>query len=116
VEELLAERGVDVPYETVRRWVLKFGPVGRCGPSEPKRQRNGRTPLQRRELRPGLAPFRADVRCRDKATGGISATSSRRGCDRLPASNIYAPYRNCVLPKSIRAVNPAGRLLDAAAP
>jgi transposase-like protein len=24
-EELLAERGVDVSYETVRRWVLKFG-------------------------------------------------------------------------------------------
>ena len=27
MEELLAERGVDVSYETVRRWVLKFGPV-----------------------------------------------------------------------------------------
>jgi transposase-like protein len=27
VEELLAERGLDVTYETVRRWVLKFGPV-----------------------------------------------------------------------------------------
>jgi putative transposase len=27
VEELLAERGVDVSYETVRRWVLKFGPM-----------------------------------------------------------------------------------------
>src|SRR6202162_1439589 len=26
VEELLAERGIDVSYETVRRWVLKFGP------------------------------------------------------------------------------------------
>jgi putative transposase len=26
VEELLAERGVDVSYESVRRWVLKFGP------------------------------------------------------------------------------------------
>src|SRR5271155_1665092 len=25
VEELLAERGVEVSYETVRRWVLKFG-------------------------------------------------------------------------------------------
>ncbi len=25
VEELLAERGIDVSYETVRRWVLKFG-------------------------------------------------------------------------------------------
>src|SRR5256714_10359048 len=27
VEDLLAERGVDVSYETVRSWVLKFGPV-----------------------------------------------------------------------------------------
>jgi putative transposase len=27
VEELLAERGVDISYETVRRWVLKFGPA-----------------------------------------------------------------------------------------
>jgi hypothetical protein len=25
VEELLAERGIEVSYETVRRWVLKFG-------------------------------------------------------------------------------------------
>ncbi len=24
VEDLLAERGLDVSYETVRRWVLKF--------------------------------------------------------------------------------------------
>jgi putative transposase len=27
VEELLAERGLDLSYETVRSWVLKFGPV-----------------------------------------------------------------------------------------
>jgi len=27
VEEMLAERGLDVSYETVRRWFLKFGPV-----------------------------------------------------------------------------------------
>jgi transposase-like protein len=26
VEELLAKRGLDISYETVRRWVLKFGP------------------------------------------------------------------------------------------
>jgi putative transposase len=26
VEELLAERGLEVSYEAVRRWVLKFGP------------------------------------------------------------------------------------------
>src|ERR1700750_698720 len=27
VEDLLAERGFEVSYETVRRWVLKFGPL-----------------------------------------------------------------------------------------
>src|SRR3954454_2748955 len=27
VEELLAERGIESPYESVRRWVLKFGPA-----------------------------------------------------------------------------------------
>jgi putative transposase len=27
VEDLLAERGIDVSYESVRRWVVKFGPV-----------------------------------------------------------------------------------------
>ncbi len=30
VEDLLAERGLDISYETVRRWFLKFGqPIGR---------------------------------------------------------------------------------------
>ncbi len=27
VEEMLAERGLDVSYETVRRWFLKFGSI-----------------------------------------------------------------------------------------
>lgn len=27
VEEMLAERGLDVSYETIRRWFIKFGPV-----------------------------------------------------------------------------------------
>jgi transposase-like protein len=27
VEELLAERGLDISYESVRRWFLKFGPI-----------------------------------------------------------------------------------------
>ena len=27
VENLLAERGLEVSYETIRRWVLKFGPA-----------------------------------------------------------------------------------------
>src|ERR1700720_2862554 len=31
VEELLAERGLEISYETVRRWVRKFGPRSRDG-------------------------------------------------------------------------------------
>jgi transposase-like protein len=27
IEDLLAERGLDISYETVRRWVAKFGPL-----------------------------------------------------------------------------------------
>ena len=27
VEDLLAERGITVSYETVRRWVVHFGPI-----------------------------------------------------------------------------------------
>ena len=27
VEDMLAERGIDVSYETVRRWTLKFGAI-----------------------------------------------------------------------------------------
>src|SRR5438874_5238114 len=45
VEELLAERGLDVSYETVRRWVLKFGPMI----ARKLRQRRAR-PSDRRHL------------------------------------------------------------------
>ncbi len=40
VEEMLLERGVDVSYETIRRWTAKFGP---------QIARN----LRRRQVRPG---------------------------------------------------------------
>ena len=38
VEDLLAERGIDVSYETVRRWALKFGRVyaARTRPRRPR--------------------------------------------------------------------------------
>lgn len=26
IEEMMFERGIDVSYETIRRWVAKFGP------------------------------------------------------------------------------------------
>lgn len=40
VEELLAERGIQVSYETVRRWVVKFGPAT-CGTAGPSPARAG---------------------------------------------------------------------------
>src|SRR5260221_6727880 len=30
VDDLLAERGLEISNETIRRWVLKFGPVIAC--------------------------------------------------------------------------------------
>ena len=27
IEEMMAERGVDISYETIRRWIDSFGPV-----------------------------------------------------------------------------------------
>jgi transposase-like protein len=55
VEDLLAERGLDISYETIRSWVLKFGPVicaaVNAAPTSPERSmasgRDGR--LDRRE-------------------------------------------------------------------
>ena len=38
VEDLLAERGLDISYESVRRWFLKLGaPIARnlCAPCDP---------------------------------------------------------------------------------
>src|SRR3954471_19510646 len=35
VEELLAERGIVVTYESIRRWVLTFGPGVSAGDSGP---------------------------------------------------------------------------------
>ena len=42
VEEMLAERGLDVSYETIRRWFLKFGTViaGQPAPNPTKAQRS----------------------------------------------------------------------------
>src|SRR5690242_260399 len=44
VEELLAERGLDVSYETVRRWVLKFGRLiaRKLRQGRPRPRRDGR--------------------------------------------------------------------------
>ena len=42
VEELLAERGLDISHETVRCWVLKFGPANRAtaAPASPSAEQS----------------------------------------------------------------------------
>jgi transposase-like protein len=45
VEELLAERGIVVTYESIRRWVLTFGPAI-------ARSLQGQTPETTRTLAP----------------------------------------------------------------
>src|ERR1700687_1469484 len=52
IEDLLAERGLEVSYETVRRWVLKFGPgiarkLRRYSPRPSDRCWGGRPPRHR---------------------------------------------------------------------
>ena len=41
VEDLLAERGIMVSYETVRRWVNHFGPRRTCANADPNPIRLG---------------------------------------------------------------------------
>src|ERR1700726_3411807 len=74
VEDMLAERGIDVSYETVRRWALKFGAIiarklrrGRSRPDvrwhldevlvQPRRDRKAALKLMRKLLKKhGVAP------------------------------------------------------------
>ena len=65
VEELLAERGLDISYETVRCWVLKFGPViarrlRRCRPRPSNRWHldagGGKGPQFKTDARRGEGP------------------------------------------------------------
>ena len=53
VEELLAERGIVVTYESIRRWVLTFGPAiaRRLRARRPRPQRWLRLSEQRLALR-----------------------------------------------------------------
>ena len=49
VEELLAERGLDLSYESVRSWVLKFGPAIARGLRQNNRAENSHQVVRRRE-------------------------------------------------------------------
>src|SRR6202045_567143 len=71
VEELLAERGLEVSYETVRRWVLKFRPeiarkLRRCRPRPSDR-------WQLDALRARGALFNAGVITRVDQVAGLMA-------------------------------------------
>src|SRR5271169_143181 len=69
VEDMLAERGIDVSYETVCRWALKFGGI------IARKLRRGR-------LRPGRAvASRPSVRFHQRQTGctsGVPWTAKAR--------------------------------------
>src|SRR5437764_14921645 len=76
VEELLAERGLEVSYETVRRWVLKFGSgfarrLRRSRPRPSDRWHLDEMVVQRGDFAP--APARTGT-----TANGILATSSPR--------------------------------------
>src|SRR5215207_1757402 len=83
VEELLAERGIEVSYETIRRWVLKFGPLfaESCGGDVLGRARNGistRWPFRSAASGSGSGePWTARARC-------STCWSSRGATRRLP--------------------------------
>ena len=49
VEDMLAERGIDVSYETVRRWALKFGAI-HCAQAETRTATAGRVLASRRSV------------------------------------------------------------------
>ena len=66
VEELLAERGIVVTYESIRRWVLTFGPViaRRLGARQPQAARPMLGLLTGNQVAMfGKEPLRAGVEC-----------------------------------------------------
>src|SRR6266478_2026549 len=88
VEELLAERGLDISYESVRSWVLKFGPaiargLRRCRPRDPGLASS--RPVCGRQADAQVAPqagLRADA-------GDDRQAALLRRC--LPASRTFLP-------------------------
>ena len=68
VEDMLAERGIDVSYETVRRWALKFGTI------IARKLRRGRPrPDGRWHLDEGSSPSMAN-----SCTSGVRWTAKAR--------------------------------------
>src|ERR1700730_12018022 len=67
------------PFTTISTFSGTSSPDRRCGSSEPKRQRNGRTPLQRRELWPGLAPSEPTLVAVTKPLGWVAGGNRAGG-------------------------------------
>src|SRR5207253_2461116 len=100
VEELLAERGLDISYETIRRWVLKFGPViarrlRRCR-SRPSNRRH----LDEMVVR--IWPIRAAV--------GTVSWANVPGPGSRPAGRAAAPF--CSSPAQMRPCHRAMRMTN----
>ena len=83
IEDLLAERGLDVSYETVRRWVLKFGhrspanfAVGARGQRRMASRRDGRD-----DRGPAVLAL-ARGRRRRRGSRPAGAATARQGCSR----------------------------------
>ena len=68
VEDMLAERGIDVSYETVRRWALKFGAI------IARKLRRGRS---RPDVR-GISTKCSSPSTADNCTSGVPWTAKAR--------------------------------------
>lgn len=110
VEDLLAERGIEVSYETVRRWVLTFGPVIARGLRARRPKPHGRWHLD--EIRPhwrstdvpvargrrgGRGPGRAGAGQADKAAAWklMRKLLKNRGSPDRVGHGQYRVYDRC---------------------
>jgi hypothetical protein len=111
VEDLLAERGLDVSYESVRRWVLKFGPMFARELRRRRPRPTSRWHLDEMAVIIGgrqFWPWRAvDDEGKVLAVPGLAATTSAPSYERLP------PRLGCVCTRAfetlIQASNSAAR-------
>jgi hypothetical protein len=78
IEELLAQRGLDLSYESVRSWVLKFGPMiaRRLRSYDAALRHLGLSCHHERGLDKTIAP-RTHIRWRDGASARCSASNHR---------------------------------------
>ncbi len=99
VEELLAERGLDVSYETIRRWVLKFG----SGVARRLRQQRSRPGVQpRRDKRAAIRLMRKLLRKQ-----GFAPRQAVTDKLRSNAAAFQALHLNCRHEQGLRANNRA---------